>query len=225
MNARRPTSPRTGTTPSPGTSTRTSSRAGGSRPTAPTPTTTRRRTTAAPKASTTRPANTRGTARRSSRVEFNTRNNGTVSVSWRTIVFVLVLAVAFVLVTPTLRHFLRQQETERRITDEVVAVQARTEELEREIARWDDADFVRTQARDRLGFVMPGQQPYIVVDPEAVIGEEAQQAYEEEMGIAAPIGPWYLEVWDSIEVAGETPAEGAIGRAVAPPRVSPEEAG
>ncbi len=104
-------------------------------------------------------------------------------------------------------------------------MQARTEELEREIARWDDPDFVRTQARDRLGYVMPGQQPYIVVDPEAVIGEEAQQAYEEEMGIAAPIGPWYLEVWDSIEVAGETPAEGAIGRAVAPPRASPEGTG
>lgn len=148
-------------------------------------------------------------------MEFATRNNGTVSISWRAIVLFLVLAVAFVLVTPTLRHFLRQQESERRINDEVVAVQTRSEELERQIALWEDEEYVRSQARDRLGFVMPGQQPYIVVDPEAVIGEEAQQAYEEEMGIAAPVGPWYLEVWDSILVAGETPAESRpVGRAV-----------
>lgn len=196
MTARRPTTPR-------------NPRTGSARPAAPTPTTTRKRTSAAPKQSTTRPGNTRGGARRDSRVEFATRNNGIVSISWRTIVFFLVLAVAFVLVTPTLRHFLRQQEQERLLNEEVVAVQARTEELEREIARWDDPEYVRAQARDRLGFVMPGQQPYIVVDPEAVIGEEAQQAYEEEMGYLEPVGPWYLEVWDSILVAGEAPAEGA----------------
>lgn len=152
-------------------------------------------------------------------MEFETRNNGTVSISWRLIVFVLVVAVSFVLVTPTLRHFLRQQEIERSLNDEVAAVQARTAELERELARWEDPDFVRSQARDRLGYVMPGEQPYIVVDPEAVIGEEAQQAYEEEMGWAQPVGPWYLEVWDSIVVAGETPAEPegrGVGRPLAP---------
>ncbi len=151
-------------------------------------------------------------------MEFETRNNGTVSLSWRLIVFVLVVAVSFVLVTPTLRHFLRQQEIERSLNDEAAAVQARTAELARELARWEDPDFARSQARDRLGYVMPGEQPYIVVDPEAVIGEEAQQAYEEEMGWAQPVGPWYLEVWDSIVVAGETPAEPEEqGRGPAPP--------
>lgn len=140
-------------------------------------------------------------------VEFR-RGNGTVSISWRAVVFVLVLAVAFVLVTPTLRHFLRQEEAERRLGEELVAAQTRTAELEREIARWDDPEYVRAQARDRLGYVMPGQQAYIVVDPEAVIGEEAQQAYEIERGIATPTGPWHLELWDSIVVAGTTPAAG-----------------
>lgn len=69
---------------------------------------------------------------------------------------------------------------------------------------WEDPDFVRSQARDRLGFVVPGEQPWVVVDPEAIIGEDAQEAYQAEMGYTPPVGPWYLEMWASVETAGGT---------------------
>jgi len=205
VNARRPTTPR----PS-GGATRASAPAKGARPASPTPITPRKKSASGPRAANAGPgrnATTRGRA--GSRVEFNTRNNGTVSISWRAIVLTLVCAVAFVLVTPTLRLYLRQQEQERTLNNEVSAIEARNDELQRGIDRWSDPDYVRSKARERLGFVMPGQQPYIVVDPEAVVGEEAQQAYEEQMGYTEVVGPWYFEVWDSIRLAGDT--EGAAG--------------
>lgn len=158
-----------------------------------------------------RPTNGRSAApkARGSHVRIAVPNNGTVSISWRAIVLTLVLAVAFVLVTPTLRYYLRQQEQERRLDEQVLALEARNDSLQRAIDRWSDPEYVRAQARERLGYVMPGQQPWVVVDPEAVVGEDAQRAYEEEMGYVAPTKAWYAEVWDSVRVAGETEAAGA----------------
>jgi len=150
---------------------------------------------------------------RGSRIQIATRNNGTVSVSWRAIVLTLVLAVAFVLVTPTLRYYLRQQEQERRLNEQVAALEARNDSLQNAIDRWGDPNYVRAQARERLGYVMPGQQPYVVIDPEVVVGEDAQRAYEEEMGYIAPTKAWYAEMWDSIRIAGGTEAAAPEGEA------------
>lgn len=36
---------------------------------------------------------------------------------------------------------------------------AQKQELENDIARWDDKAYVTAQARDRLGFVFPGSRP------------------------------------------------------------------
>ncbi len=45
---------------------------------------------------------------------------------------------------------------------------AQKRELENDIARWDDKAYVTAQARDRLGFVFPGEQAIRVEHPEAV---------------------------------------------------------
>lgn len=131
---------------------------------------------------------------------------GNYSVSWRALMLVVVLAVAFVLLAPTLRLYLRQQAKESAINEQVAAAEARNAQVEREISRWQDPAYIQAQARERLGFVMPGQQTYLVVDPEVIVGEEAQAEYEEANAAPElPPGPWYFQVWDSIQVAGQTP--------------------
>lgn len=52
------------------------------------------------------------------------------------------------------------------------ALVAQKRELENDIARWDDKAYVTAQARDRLGFVFPGEQAIRVEHPEAVTGQE-----------------------------------------------------
>ncbi|HZK04239.1 MAG TPA: septum formation initiator family protein [Actinomycetaceae bacterium] len=149
-----------------------------------------------------------------SRIEISNGSGGTYSITWRALVLLLVLAVAFVVLAPTLRFYLRQQAMESRVSEELVAIEARNAELEREIARWSDPAFIQVQARDRLGYVMPGQQTYMVVDPEVIIGEEAQAEYEHEHEHVLPgrvPGPWYFEVWDSIQIAGSTEPAADVG--------------
>lgn len=134
---------------------------------------------------------------------------GNFSVSWRALILVLVVAVAFILITPTLRLYVSQREAERALNEQVAAVQAQNEELARLIERWQDPAYIEAQARERLGYVLPGQQPYVVIDPEVVVGEEEQQAYEDAQATyVAPRGPWYSQMMDSIEIAGNAEAAG-----------------
>lgn len=56
------------------------------------------------------------------------------------------------------------------------ALIAQKQELENDIARWDDKAYVTAQARDRLGFVFPGEQAIRVEHPEAVTGETTEDA-------------------------------------------------
>lgn len=131
--------------------------------------------------------------------------------------------MAFVLVTPTLNLYFQQMEQVRTLNEQIEAAKERNAALEREIAMWDDPDFVRSQARERLGFVLPGEQPWVVVDPEAIIGEEAQETYQQQMGYVTPIGPWYMEMWTSIETAGSTELETRGRQLVGVESTVPEE--
>lgn len=42
--------------------------------------------------------------------------------------------------------------------------QAQISDLQTELARWDDPAYVKAQARERLGWVLPGETGYRVVD-------------------------------------------------------------
>lgn len=133
--------------------------------------------------------------------------------------------MAFVLVAPTLNLYFQQMEQVRTLNEQIEAARERNAQLEREIAMWEDEDYVRSQARERLGYVLPGEQSWVVVDPEVIIGEEAQEKYQEEMGYTVPLGPWYLEMWTSIETAGATELEPAGRQHGDPENLQPEAPG
>ncbi|MFC4554046.1 FtsB family cell division protein [Georgenia faecalis] len=123
----------------------------------------------------------------------------------------LVLLTAFIVLAPTLRHAIEQQEELRSLSAQVETARARNDELQADLERWQDPIYVQAQARDRLGYVLPGETSYRVVDPETVVGEGAET--EDEVGPpqAAP-GPWYVSLWDSVQVAGEAvPGEDVPG--------------
>lgn len=121
----------------------------------------------------------------------------------RSVMLFVVILVAFVVLAPTVRAYLTQQEQLRDLNDQIAAAQDRTTSLQASIDRWNDDAYVQQQARDRLGFVMPGETPYVVVDPETVTGEEPASSDETGPVVMPRTGPWYLTVWDSVQVAGE----------------------
>jgi len=128
--------------------------------------------------------------------------------SVRALVFALVLIMAFVLVYPTLNSYLRQQSQLAELNAQVADARERNENLQADVARWSDPAYVAAQARERLAFVLPGETPYRVVDPET-----APDAPEKADGPTSVLDegttrPWYASVWDSVVVAGALPVDG-----------------
>ncbi|WP_454084688.1 FtsB family cell division protein [Georgenia sp. Marseille-Q6866] len=113
------------------------------------------------------------------------------------------MLVAFIVLAPTLRHAVEQQEQLRQLNADIVATEKRNSALELELEQWQDETFVQAQARDRLGYVMPGEQTFRVVDPETVLGEDAE-AEPEQSGVPGMAdAPWYLALWESVSMAGQ----------------------
>lgn len=111
--------------------------------------------------------------------------------------------VAFIVLAPTLRHAVEQQEQLRRLGADLEAAESRNHALELELEQWQDPVFVKAQARDRLGYVMPGEQTFRVMDPEIVVGEDIEEEVEEGGVPGMADAPWYLTVWESVAMAGE----------------------
>ena len=131
-------------------------------------------------------------------------------VSVRAMVLGVVGLVAFTLLFPSVRAYLGQQAELDALEQELVAAQGRQADLRSELDRWGDPAYVEAQARSRLSYVMPGETPYRVIDPEVVVESPTVEGTTSlETGPALPVGgsgtPWYTTIWDSVEVAGELP--------------------
>ncbi|MDO5726642.1 MAG: septum formation initiator family protein, partial [Bowdeniella nasicola] len=94
-----------------------------------------------------------------------TTARGSVSVSWRLVVFVTVVMLIVPSVLIPLTDYVQQREQVRALQAEVAEVKESIAGYEREKARWNNEAYVVSQARDRLGWVLPGETPYIVIDP------------------------------------------------------------
>lgn len=214
-SSRRPPSPGASARPVRGRGTRTatgSSSGGAPRPSASTPPSTS--TSSARRPAPRRPTGPAPEDRRRSRYGFLLPEVVTV----RTLVLSVVVLLALVLVLPTVRAYVNQADELQALRTDLSDAQAERADLEAELARWDDRAYVERQARDRLNFVMPGERPWRVLDPETVvddvdpqtgrtISDGPVQGYEDGT-------PWYQAVWESVQVASRQ--SGSTGTTGAP---------
>jgi cell division protein FtsB len=78
---------------------------------------------------------------------------------------------------------------------EEASLVAKKQELENDIERWNDKAYVTAQARERLGFVFPGEQAVRVEHPEAVTGTESKSDASGASGASdKKVLPWYSEL-------------------------------
>lgn len=129
-----------------------------------------------------------------------TTARGSISVSWRLVVFLTVIMLIVPSVLFPLTDYLRQREQMRALQAEVAEVKESIANYEREKARWDNEAYIVSQARDRLGWVRPGETPYVVIDAHTVTGENPQGRIDGNVPVNAT-PPWYLQVVDSLDVA------------------------
>ena len=116
---------------------------------------------------------------------------------------VLALVVgALVVLAPSLKNFVEQRQEIARLEAAVREAQADVDQLEAEIARWDDPAYIEAQARDRLYYVFPGDRSYLV------IGDDGIPASSEELPISDQIQTtrvdWLRALLGSVFEAGLT---------------------
>ncbi len=133
---------------------------------------------------------------------------GTKQFSLRILAVVMTAIVAAIIVTPTLTSYYSQQRELAAARTELGDIEERNKELENELKLWNDDDFVRAEARERLGYVMPGQTLYVVNDPsEGTAQEQLEERIQSVNRDRRAATPWFMTMWDSIDVAGQSVSE------------------
>ena len=85
--------------------------------------------------------------------------------------------------------------------------------MENDIKRWDDKAYITAQARERLGFVFPGEQAVRVLHPEAVTGSDSEsQKTEDSSSSNKKVLPWYSELSYSLKKADEPVTDSESGK-------------
>ncbi|WP_344006405.1 septum formation initiator family protein [Nocardioides lentus] len=119
-------------------------------------------------------------------------------------ILVLVLAVLLVSYASSLRAYLVQREHIGDVKAEIVERRESIDALEREQRRWDDPAYLRSQARERLGYLLPGETGYQVLDedgePLGAGGTLPAQDVPREQPTA-----WWESTWESVELAARPP--------------------
>lgn len=125
----------------------------------------------------------------------------------RMAVLALVLAVLAFPFASSVHAFLPLRSETAQMQEEIAERQANIDALSREIRRFRDPAFLEDQAR-RLGYVMPGETTYIVLDedgeplePEATLSDPSEAEAEEPEA-------WWSDAWASVELAGDPPRAG-----------------
>ena len=119
----------------------------------------------------------------------------------RAIALVVVLLVLVISYASSLRIYFAQAHEIAATRVEIADRQQRISDLQTELGRWNDPDHVRTEARQRLGWVVPGETGYQVVgaDGEPLGGGAAIQG--ESDPTTGPSDVWWAKLWGSVEAA------------------------
>ena len=123
----------------------------------------------------------------------------------RAAILVLVLAVLALSYTSSLRAYLQQRDHIQDLKTKIAARQAAIESLEDEKERWQDPAYIEQQARERFGYVMPGEKAYVALDADGNrIQSEAELSDPSQVGDQTPTA-WWEDAWSSVELAGNPP--------------------
>ncbi|MDY6999115.1 MAG: septum formation initiator family protein [Actinomycetota bacterium] len=117
------------------------------------------------------------------------------SAARRAAILAAVICVLTLTIAGPVRTYFAQRTEMRQLQATEAQLREQIAELEQQKDKLADPVFIAAQARERLGFVMPGEIPYQVQLPPgaAVPGAPGDQAAEVNSG-----DPWYTALWHTI---------------------------
>lgn len=113
--------------------------------------------------------------------------------SGRLIVLTIVTLVVISFLVPTVRTYLQQNAEIDDLSEQIAQEEQRQAELYSQLQRWDDPEFVRQQARERINLVMPGERRYHVIGD---LGDADVENVADE--VAAEEDEWTETLWESV---------------------------
>jgi hypothetical protein len=113
-------------------------------------------------------------------------------------VVLLILTISY---ASSLRIYFAQAHEIASTQAEIAQRQQRIADLQAEMTRWDDPDYVRTQARERLGWVVPGETGYKVVGADGKPLGGGSEITPAEKPEGPPPAAWWSKLWGSVETA------------------------
>jgi cell division protein FtsB len=110
------------------------------------------------------------------------------------IIFIFTLTLA-----PPIKNYFTQRAQISALKSQVATDRTALEEARAELSTWQDPNYVKSQARERLHFVMPGERQYIVT------GSEVTQSQPQTTQVAKQLpegAPWYTKLIASVTESG-----------------------
>ncbi len=133
---------------------------------------------------------------RSRNLNFN-RNQG----SGRTFAIAAIFFALALFLAPPLKNYFTQRAQISALEAQLSSDYSALEAARKELMLWQDPNYIKSQARERLHFVMPGERQYIVTG-----GDESEDSNNGEINVVEnlPEGqPWYTRMIASVTEAGK----------------------
>ncbi|MGV0779374.1 FtsB family cell division protein [Mycolicibacterium peregrinum] len=152
------------------------------------------------------------------------------STARRAAILAAVVCVLTLTIAGPVRTYFAQRTEMKQLKASEEQLRAKIADLEQQKVKLADPVYIAAQARERLGFVMPGDTPYQVQLPPGAIaaGEPGEPVLP---GSAVPVGqPWYTSLWHTIAdephgvsptIGGPPPAPGGPPPPPVPPPAEP----
>ncbi len=140
-----------------------------------------------------------------------------------TVLIVVLVVIGGVIVSPTLSTYVQQQRELAELRESVRLQSENVAKADEARAKWLDPAYVRSQARGRLFYVMPGETQLSVIEDVVIPEDTVEQTSEQ---LTAVESSWARTLALSTLQAGTTNAtpEELSGEAAADPGTGPEAA-
>lgn len=125
--------------------------------------------------------------------ELKAKTRSRMDIAGVSVLIAVVLIILFAIAVP-LRNYYDGRTEIARLNESIVAQQLEKERLQSEIERYRDPEYIRQEARRRLGLVAPGEVAYRIVDPRMSHDETLSTDKQAE----ADQRDWYEVLWDSV---------------------------
>jgi cell division protein FtsB len=127
-------------------------------------------------------------------LRFGRRRTSNRVLALSVIFFILALTIA-----PPVKHYFTQRAQISALKSQLSADNSALKKARQELTLWQDPEYVKSQARERLHFVLPGERQYIVTEGKT----DAEQNGTTKIATSLADGqPWYSRLIASISETG-----------------------